>query len=292
MTNEEKDKKMEEKEVGEKLTTSAGGFGTGRQGEEMAPINFAAPKYEDDAQLWFRQLEARFIAAKITAQTTRYYIAFGNLPALLLKPILASLEEPGNSKTAYDDLKKAVLSREELSATQRVDQVLKDIVMGDRKPSDFFAQLKETAGTSFSEEAVYHIFLLRIPENIKTTLIVLKNEPLKYRLEIANELFVAHGSKSHVPTQIAAVGGSEDRFETMKRELLEEVKKLLPRSDRRARFRDRRTRSSSRGRTPGREPTRERPKKEYEFCWHHFKFGDKASRCSADYCKYEKRPKN
>lgn len=77
--------------------------------------------------------------------------------------------------------------------------------MGDRKPSDYFAYLKEMAGDSFSEDSVYQIWLLRIPSAINATLNVLKNEPLKYRLGIAVELFATQV----VVPQVAAVETSD-----------------------------------------------------------------------------------
>lgn len=257
-------------------------------GEEVSSVSFVAPKYEEDATLWFRQLEARFEASRIRSQSTRYYIAFGNLPGVLLKPVVASIGDPKHTDRPYDHLKNVVLSREQLSVTQRVDQVLKDISMGDRKPADYFAHLKEIAGDSFSEEAVFQIWLSRMPTTIKTTLIVLKNESLNYRLEIADELFVAHGGQG----QVAAVNRKEENWESLKKELLKEMKDFMKEELRANAHRGRdqsrgRNRGNVRNRSRARSKSTGKEKKDHEFCWYHFKFGDKAAKCSSETCKFE-----
>lgn len=265
--------------------------GEGKNGksppDEVSTVSFVAPRYEEDATLWFSQLEAKFEVSRIKAQNSKYYIAFGNLPAVLLKPVATSLPDPNTIVNAYDNLKAAILERESKSVMQRVDSVLRDIHMGDRKPSEYFAYLRETAGESFSEAAVYQIWLLRIPQAIKTTLIVLKNEPLKYRLSIADELAEANVGGG----QVASVRKREDDLEDFRKELLKEVKNMCKE------MLESRGRSSARGRsqTRGHSQTRGRrqersssrgPKKEYEFCWHHFKFGKDAYKCSAASCKF------
>lgn len=247
--------------------------------DEVSTVSFAAPKYEDDAALWFRQLEAKFEAARIRSQLSRYYIAFGNLPGVLLKPVVSTLAEPSATGRPYDSLREAILGREQLTAMERVNQVLRDINMGDRKPSDYFAYLKETAGNSFSEDAIFQIWLIRIPSNIKTTLIVLKNEPLKYRLEIADELFSAHRSEPQISAVEKAVPGID--YVQMKKEIVEEMRNMLKEA----------LRASSRGRSQSRKRehnSRSRSKsKDHEYCWHHFKFGDKAHKCSDEKCKFK-----
>lgn len=73
-----------------------------------------------------------------------------------------SLPDPNTIGNAYDNLKAAILERESKSVMQRVDSVLRDIHMGDRKPLEYFAYLRETAAESFSEAAVYQIWLVRM----------------------------------------------------------------------------------------------------------------------------------
>jgi hypothetical protein len=255
--------------------------------EEVSTVSFVAPKYEDDAELWFRQLEAKFAVSRIRAQLSKYYIAFGNLPGVLLKPVVASLGKPSDCDRPYDDLKNAVLSRESLSVTQRIDAVLKDVAMGDRKPSDYFSHLKELAGDNFSEDAVYKIWLLRIPAALKPTLIVLQKEPLKYRLSVADELMELQGTTGQVAA-VAAVD-RKDRFSEFREELLAEMRGMLANVLHSPVSRGR-PRSQNRDRSQSRPPPR--PKKVHELCWHHFKFGEKAYKCSSATCKFGLQAKN
>lgn len=183
--------------------------------------------------------------------------------------VVSSLSDPTTSENPYNELKAAILDRESKSVMQRVDSVLKDIHMGDRKPSDYFAYLKETAGESFTEEAVYQIWLSRIPRTIKTTLIVLKSELLKYRLSIADELAEANVEGA----QVAAVSKKDELWEDFRKVLLKEVKNMC-RDMCESRERDKsRGRSNSRSRGPRRGQARDGrsksrgPKKECHRKW-------------------------
>jgi hypothetical protein len=262
------------------------------QVEEVTKLSFVAPKYEDDATLWFRQLEAKFEVARIRSQSSKYYLAFGNIPGVLLKPVVASLGDPATSATPYDDLKNTVLGRESLSSMQRIDSVLKDVIMGDRRPSEYYGHLKDLAKGNFSDEVIYNIWLMRIPISIKSTLIVLQNEPLKRRLQVADELGEMQAMCGPaMGTQISAVD-NKDRFAEFKLEIMKEMRSMMENMLSRTSRSSSRDREVSRVRNNSRQRNRNSGRREFDFCWHHYKFGDKASKCSAATCQFDKIRKN
>ena len=100
--------------------------------------------------MWFAIIECNFKAAYITANLTRITHAM----ALLLPDVLFKVSDviinAAASITPYDDLKAAVLSRQQSTVTARLQELLSKEELGDEKPSDLLRRMKKLLGDKYS----------------------------------------------------------------------------------------------------------------------------------------------
>ena len=252
------------------------------------------PFWPHDVELWFLNLEGQFALAKITAQITKFHYVVGNLPPEYSRNVRQFLKDPKDA-TAYDDLKAELLKSTSKTLQERLQQLVDREELGDRKPSQFLATLKNLMGeTTVSDELMRGFFLRRMPPMVCAVLATLPSDAPVSQLATVADAVIAAAPSAAVPpiqqvntedpsapktssTPAGAVGGLsvDDRLARLEQQMANLNKQL-----KRLNYRNR-----SRGRSVSRDTSHE-PNKEGP-CFFHRKFGDKARRCEAP-CTYSK----
>ncbi|GFU41074.1 uncharacterized protein NPIL_445901, partial [Nephila pilipes] len=108
-------------------------------------------------------LEAQFANSGISQDTTKYNIVAAILDENVLDFVVDILSNPPENEN-YDTLKKALLNRFTDTEESRLNKLLTDLELGDKRPSDLLRQMKGLAGNSFSDEVIKSFWLQRFPQ--------------------------------------------------------------------------------------------------------------------------------
>lgn len=227
--------------------------------------------YESDPELWFMIVENQFSVRKITNEKSKYSHVVSNLncnTAIQVKDIIKSPYIEGQ----YEKLKHALISIYAEISTEKIRKLISNTGMGHKKPSQMLHYMKSLAGNSISDDFVEKLWIQRLPPTTRAVLLT-SNEDLETIAKIADSMWEVTDRFS-----ISNIQNEENAFEKL-------LKKLDNISNRLTKLEGggpHGKRSSSKSQTRGTE------KKEYDTCWYHYNYGDKANNCRSP-CKFVNR---
>lgn len=110
-----------------------------------------APFWKKDPELWFVQLEKLFAIHKLTLDYTK----FNHVVSVLDTDVLSSvrrivLSPPETDK--HETIKNAIIANFTESSTNRLSQLLTGMELGDRKPSQLLARMRQLATGVLDDE--------------------------------------------------------------------------------------------------------------------------------------------
>lgn len=233
--------------------------------------------WADKPAVWFAQAEAQFAVNRITVERTKFDYVVAQLDTRVAAEVEDVITGPEANRT-YTKLKETLISRLSLSEEKRVQQLIRDEEMGDRKPSQFLRYLRSLAGasTAVSDALLKQIWLQRLPSNASAILTSQPALDLDALSTLADR--IVEVAPPPVPAILAVSGKSNSDLMT---ELIKKVADLqtqcasMTSRDKR----DDRSRDRSRSRTPARHPPS-------NMCWYHDKWAEKARKCTPP-CNYK-----
>ncbi|XP_073821292.1 uncharacterized protein [Musca autumnalis] len=204
------------------------------------------PFWKTNPKLWFRQIECQFFNAGIAQDETKYHTLVGSIETNILNTVSHIIENPPSSNK-YEVLKTAMLAEFQDSEERRLQKLLENVEMGDRKPSAVLREMRQLSSGKVSDDMLKSLGFQRLPTMIKTVLSV-STDSLDKLAVMADKINDQLGNSSRIRVRgwMALKVRSKSR-----------------------------NRNSSQSRD-----TSER------LCWYHFKFGSKASKCRPP-CTYK-----
>lgn len=243
----------------EETTTSA-------SSPEISRVTVRVPPFwRQNPKLWFRQLESQFITSAITSDTTKYHTLVGSIESNILNHVSQIVEEPP-AVNKYETLKAALLNEFVESEEKRLRQLLDNVSACDKKPSALLREMRELAGGKVSDDLLKTLWIQRLPTTTKAILSVSDDKVDKLAIM---------ADKIHDQSDSVSINGvsvkSDDRIALLENKFEELIFKI----DALAIGSQRRPRSSSRnsGQNRNRSPSSN------SFCWYHYKFGSRATKC-------------
>ena len=236
------------------------------------------PFWPADPELWIAQVEAQFRTRGITQDGTKYDHVVGSLSpdtAMEIREVL--LRPPEENK--YDCLKAALLRRHELSDQRRLQELLSQEDLGDKKPTQVLRRMQQLVGDHVIDtQLLRSMFIQKLPSVIQPIMVTAGAEVrLTDLAEMADKMMEVAS-----PTVSALVTTPVDlsaEVSILRREV-GDLKRLLQNMtinsvDSGNSCGNRR--GNSRGRSPYRRQSRDASK--HPLCWYHHKFGEKSHRC-------------
>lgn len=222
---------------------------------------------EDNIEAYFYSLDFWFDASSVTNDARKFNIVLASVPPtklMELRPIIDG--QPANAKYKY--IQEKLIEHFSDSQQRRLQRVLKDMVLGDRRPSELFNIMKQAAGTTLSDSVLHDLWVSRLPPYVQAAIIA-TNVVITEKIKIADSIIETIGMRDSQLHEVSAVNEvSNLKLEIA--ELAKQVQSLL--SSKEHRFRPR-SRSRSRG------PYTDSSKANKIVCWYHNKFGEKATKC-------------
>lgn len=229
---------------------------------------------------WFVHAEMQFATKGITTDQTKYEYIITALPQEVIIKVLDIIQNPPVSGR-YLNLKKILIERHSLSETSKLDKILSDSEIGDRKPSEFYRSLALLAGSSFSQDVLKKLWLRKLPKSLNVALTGSNLSDVNELIQLADKLWevIFNGEISSMKYSTGS-SNIEKAVEDLTRSLCENVNKLsLEVSSLKRQLEDREARP--RFRRYGRNSSRSRGRSSSRnwLCRFHFRFGDQARKC-------------
>lgn len=287
---------------------------------QVAVLTLAVPDFDHlPPAVWFTLLEIELHNRSIVDDTARYNQLVPRLPRHIILSVQSLLLHPPTSGK-YEALKAAVLTESAPSNAARLEELLRPIQLGDRKPSTLLREMQASANVyGVTDTLLQELWLRRLPEPVQT---LLAASPAKGLIELAASAdavlermpTLRHGSipgvmATHASHTSLSTGFMESRepkdalINALRLEVeqlriaqteitqtftstLNALRQEISRSHRGS---NRLSRSSSRGRHFSSSP--HRPKSRTEdptLCWYHSTYGDAAKNCRLPCAKNER----
>ena len=255
--------------------------------------------------LWFAQLEARFRSKNVVAQWEKFYKAISKLPQNIAIEVEDIIHNPPEEEP-YDALKAAVISRTSISAQKKLQLLLNNEHLGDRKPTQLLRSMRSLAGPCNNDSLLQHIFVQRLPQEVQPILAVLDlNETgLDKLAEMADKIMETSATNTFRSPAIAhtavsnsssSSSGCRERKDDLLQECLEKNIRLEAKVDALTkRVDDLVSILSNRGRQSSpnyRQYNYSRKSSPSPLCHYHRSFGTKARTCIKP-CAFKNRSEN
>lgn len=251
------------------------------------------PFWTEYPAAWFLTVESQFNTRNINTEKTKYDYVIQSLPMEVAASVFDLIACSTTSQTPYTDLKNILISRNSLSESKRIEQLLNSEEMGDKKPSQFYYRLKALAGQSqlVNDHLIKELWFRRLPPLVSALVKSSGKVNLGDILEVADSVYeTMHQQNFNANFGVNAIASSsssdvamlELKLQNQRLESeISEIRQMLTNRDNRGNSRDfnrnrspRRYNSGFRGRS--KSPRRN---DNSNLCYYHGRFGKNAHRC-------------
>lgn len=254
-----------------------------------ATVSVAFPPFwHEMPALWFIQVEAVLAVKRVTSDTQQYLLTIAALPVDIIATISDIISKPPETGR-FANLKKEVVKRLSLSEAQRLEKLIGTTAMGDLTPSAFYRRLTQLAGTStaVTEELIKTLWLKRLPDQLRSIVLVQESEPIEKLTSLADKIW-----EFHAPSTSAICSNSKSTENPTTSNItleklavaINELRQHVYNQDK-SRSRDiSRNRSNNNRSNPKVRPRSSSGQRRY--CYYHFRFGAAAKKCRGGSCAY------
>lgn len=242
------------------------------------------PFWAASPDIWFAQIEAQFVNAGITQDSTKYFTVVGAIDASILAQVSEIILNPPN-ENKYRALKEQMLKTFSDSEQKKLTKLLSEISLGDRKPTQLLNEMKKLAGDKVGDEMLRTLFLKCLPSQVTIVLSTNNKLSLIELAEMADKMI----EMSEMSNVNATSSTGSSRIQELEKKIDSLTKTIGSLSFKRRSRNYSRSRSRSRSRS-GKKPSSENGegKQKHPLCWYHFNYGDKASKCVSP-CNFQQK---
>ena len=250
------------------------------------------PFTPEDPTHWLKLCDAHFNFKKIECPQEKIYAIITSLTYELQRELDVALGY--TTEEQYKEFKTMLLAATALPAQKRINQLISNEELGDRKPSIFLRHLKNLAGSQAdNEEFIRPLFLKRLPASISQILASMPDSSVDNLAKSADAIIQyqadslgnvnAYGGphrqeskpQSNVDDQMRFMRSTIANLTDQIQDLVRRLQKLET------------SVSNNRGRSNNRYRSYSRPSHGARtgMCYYHTKFGSRATKCSQP-CSY------
>ncbi|KAL7304791.1 hypothetical protein TKK_0003016 [Trichogramma kaykai] len=123
------------------------------------------PFWKSAPAMWFSTLEEQFASRKIVSERDKYLKTICNLDEDIVRD-LSSTISAASPRSRYKVLKDTLVRRFSISDSEKLRNIVGNVNMGSRTPSEFLDFLVSSGGSVLGREAILRIWRETIPANI------------------------------------------------------------------------------------------------------------------------------
>ena len=245
---------------------------------QVAEISIKLPAFwPEKPDIWFHQVEAQFKLKRITSEQTKFDYLLAQLDKIYVENIYDLATVTANDK--YTQAKNRLIALFKESEEAQIKKLASGLQLGSLKPSQLLRKMRALAGANFTETVFKTLWLEKLPENVRTILVIAEGS-LDKLAELADRISETrdsatlyavekpNSSQAAVPNldfQVLAI-----QIEELKRSI--EELKLSRRSSSRS-CSSSRDSSCSRNSSRSHNTRRRRFNPNGKFCYAHFRYG-------------------
>ena len=129
------------------------------------------PFWPADPIIWFAQAEAQFLTRGIKREDTKFAHIIASLQPEFIQEVRELVISPPK-ETPYSILKEQLIKRTSASEQKRVQMLLTEEELGDKKPSQLLRRMRQLLGERKLEDGILkQLFLQRLPSNAQLILV-------------------------------------------------------------------------------------------------------------------------
>lgn len=238
---------------------------------------------------WFYLLESYFAASNILSDQTKFDTVRSQFPISRLRELRplaeASMQQPRG--TRYEHLKANLLNVLQESQQRRLRQILEDMPLGDKKPSQLYHDLVYSAQNAISESALLDLWYTRLPESVASSAMITNTSTLdKLRMaDVTYDNWQLRNSSSSKSASVFKINSKktgdtqtdlQDMFQQFNNWMLNNGNVRNSRSRERSRSRSRQYQPRTNSQNSRRN---DHSIEQFNDCWYHRTFGIKATNC-------------
>lgn len=231
------------------------------------------PFWADRPSLWFAQADSQFVISNIANEVTKFHYVVSQLDARIAAEVEDIITNPP-ATNQFTYLRSKLIERLSASEEQRIQRLLSEEELGDRKPSQFLRHLRHLAGTTaMQDNLLKQLWLRRLPSNVQAILTVQSDVAVDKLADIADKIIEVSPITSYNQVHVTSAEKcfpEKHLFDAIEA-LSKQVAELTTQTQR---FRTR-----SRGRQSSRSKSVTSNDGCSRLCWYHEKFGRKAKKC-------------
>ncbi|XP_037805540.1 uncharacterized protein LOC119599715 [Lucilia sericata] len=127
------------------------------------------PFWKTNSKLWFSQIESQFFNSGISQDATKYHALVGSVESDILNAVSHIIENPP-TQNMYDTLKSALLNEFQDSEEKRLQKLLENIQLGDKRPSTLLREMRQLSSGKMSDDMLKSLWFQRLPATLKAVL--------------------------------------------------------------------------------------------------------------------------
>lgn len=231
-------------------------------------------------EAWFNSMEYWFDASGIMADRQRAATICAAIdPNALAQLTDILLEQPDIGK--YEFVKTKVIAHFADSEQRKLNRLLSEMPLGDKRPSELYHEMKRVAGNVLGEAALKGLWSQRLPEAARPVIAASTGTAAEFT-RIADTIVDALAPR-HVHAAAANPLSELNELKAIIAELRQQIR-VMPRRSRS----QSRSANHPRQRTPANNGAAASANTESDECWYHQKYGREARKCRSP-CRRQNR---
>ncbi|XP_038050815.1 uncharacterized protein LOC119723965 [Patiria miniata] len=238
------------------------------------------PFWPADPLIWFAQAEAQFHTRGIKREDTKFAHILAAVQPEIIQEVRDLVITPPK-KNPYQKLKEEMIKRTSASEQKRLQMLLTEEELGDKKPSQLLRRMRQLLGEHKLEEGIFkQLFLQRLPSNAQLVLASSRDSvSLEQLAALAERILEVYVPPVNVVTTPAPSSSGELA------ELRDQISKLTMQVSSMQAQLKRQSHSRSQSRTHPRSASRDQASTPSDtantqtLCWYHRRFGAEAHKC-------------
>lgn len=254
-------------------------------------IHFKVPPFwKQNVPIWFRQVEAQFRVKGITNDEDKYDLILSSIESYTCTQLSDIIMDPP-ADNKYQTLKERLISCFGDSEDKKLQRLLKEITLGDKKPSQLLREMRELANNKLSDELLKSLWLQHLPTNTRSILSVSSDQTLTALVPLADRIQETCEFETTI-NAIAPVKSDHIKQDPDNLTILERIESLTKQVEA---LSTRQSRHNSRNYSKSRERSKSRSRQDRSktdnwMCRFHYRWGDKARSCEPP-CAFRKNEK-
>lgn len=243
------------------------------------------PFWSKNPQLWFHQLDAQFSICRITSEQIKFNYVIAALEMDVLSQVADIIQNP--PREPYVEVRTRLIASFGESEERRIKRLLKELELGDKRPSHLLQEMRQIAGTLVSDDFLKSLWIQQLPSAVRAV-ISASSEQASVLAILADRVFeVTHNNcENYAISTSSSNSGLSEQFAALQQQVSSLTKQISQLQSNRNSRSENRSNSRNRNGSRGRSNSRARNDETDGMCWYHRRFASNATKCTKP-CSYD-----